>query len=108
VVVRRGYDRRVPNPYSRFVDSPWDVIVEETARFASAHPGWGHVDDVAQSIAVSEVADQLAGLLSMHDLVVAPRPVAHPQRQVIAAASRRSRNSRKLTATLDGTLEPQT
>jgi hypothetical protein len=48
------------------------------ASLASEHPEFGHLLGIVRSIRQSGVEDSLAGMTSMHDLIVAIAPVQSP------------------------------
>lgn len=54
---------------------------------ADAHPEFGYMVDVVDSIMASDVRDELAGCTTMHDLLVVPRPIAPPPYDVIRVCS---------------------
>ncbi|MCG3753191.1 hypothetical protein [Amycolatopsis sp. Poz14] len=61
-------------PY-RFEEVPWTEIAARFHETAAAHPEFSHLADIADSVLACEGEHRLAGLTSMHDLVVAARPL---------------------------------
>jgi hypothetical protein len=59
----------------RFEEVPWQEIASRFREFAERHPDFQHMADIADSVLTCDGATRLAGLTSMHDLVVAARPV---------------------------------
>lgn len=64
-----------------FPDNSWSEIAAFYAEYAAA--SGRHLGDLAANIRDSPSAGSLAGLTSMHDLVVAARPLSDPPLDVI-------------------------
>ena len=54
---------------------------------AEAHPKFGHMVAIVDTVLRSDVRDRLAGCTSMHDLIVVPRPIQEPPYDVIRVCS---------------------
>ncbi|SDI61323.1 hypothetical protein SAMN05192558_106284 [Actinokineospora alba] len=59
----------------------WSAIAERCQEMAAEHPEFQHMADIADSVIARRAEDRLAGFTSMHDLVVAARPL--PERPPI-------------------------
>lgn len=60
---------------NRFKEVPWQEIASRFHDFAEEHPDFQHMAAIVDSVLACDGASRLAGLTSMHDLVVAARPV---------------------------------
>lgn len=58
-----------------FRDVPWTEIASRFIELASSHPPFQHMADIVDSVIACQATTELAALTSMHDLVVAKRPV---------------------------------
>ncbi|MGW0519948.1 hypothetical protein [Crossiella sp. NPDC003009] len=61
-------------PYP-FQEVRWNYIAEYVHEYAARERGFRHMADLVDSILARGGAAQLAGLTSMYDLLVTPRPV---------------------------------
>ncbi|MET8250096.1 hypothetical protein [Micromonospora sp. NPDC005197] len=59
----------------QFEEVPWPEIAVRFHDFAEQHPDFEHMAAIVDSVLACDGASRLAGLTSMHDLVVAARPV---------------------------------
>lgn len=75
----RTYGRTLP-----FTASPWEEISRFLGGMALRFPEFGHMAAIARSVRASGMAAQLAGTISMHDLLVVTVPVPEPPYDVIA------------------------
>ncbi|SDZ24705.1 hypothetical protein SAMN05421504_11171 [Amycolatopsis xylanica] len=74
-------------PY-RFDEVPWAEIAGWFHEMAAKHPEFRPMADIADSVLACEGEQRLAGLTSMHDLVVTARPVPeHPPVEVVIVRS---------------------
>jgi hypothetical protein len=71
----------------RFDAVPWDEIAARFGTLAAAHPELAPVADIAASVRGCGAEHRLAGLTSMHDLVVTTRPVPEPPIEVVVVRS---------------------
>ncbi|GAA2687986.1 MULTISPECIES: hypothetical protein [Actinosynnema] len=76
----RGWDAERVRMNSRawtghFDEVPWDEIAAQFHATAAEHPVFRHMADVVDSVLACGGGQRLAGLTSMHDLVVTARPV---------------------------------
>ncbi|MEV4598531.1 hypothetical protein AB0K15_14095 [Amycolatopsis sp. NPDC049253] len=77
--------RALPYP---FREVPWPRIAEKFRAMADLHPQFAHMADIADSVLACDGASRLAGLTSMHDLIVTPRPVPdRPPVEVVVVRS---------------------
>ncbi|WP_091646777.1 hypothetical protein [Micromonospora pallida] len=63
---------------AEFRETPWPQIEGQLGEWCARSPEMRPVLDIARSVLFSGADAQLAGLLSMTDLVVVPRPVPNP------------------------------
>jgi hypothetical protein len=70
-------------PYP-FLGSGWTDIESRYEALVVQHPEFEHLLGVVRSIRQSGVEDSLAGMTSMHDLIVAAAPVQSPPIDTIA------------------------
>ncbi|MFG1911551.1 hypothetical protein [Kribbella sp. NPDC048928] len=70
-----------------FFEQPWDETYEFLRGMADEHPKFEHMVAVAESVIRTESTELLAGTLSMHDILVLPRPLTGPPYEVIAVRS---------------------
>ncbi|WP_432847989.1 hypothetical protein ACQPXB_44545 [Amycolatopsis sp. CA-161197] len=61
-------------PYP-FREVPWPEIAVRFREMGDRHPEFAHMADIVDSVLECDGASRLAGLTSMHDLIVTPRPV---------------------------------
>ncbi|MFJ9779473.1 hypothetical protein ACIRSS_07815 [Amycolatopsis sp. NPDC101161] len=74
----------------RFHEVPWREITTRFDAMAADHAELRPLADIAGSVLACGGERQLAGLTSMHDLVVAARPLPeHPPVPVVVVRSRR-------------------
>ncbi len=66
-----------------FHPQPWPEIHALLADIAQQDPAFQYLVDIAVSVIESERADELAACLSMHDIVITPRPVSAPPIDVV-------------------------
>lgn len=59
----------------RFEEVPWPEIATRFHDFAARHSDFQHMAAIVDSVLACDGASRLAGLTSMHDLVVAARPI---------------------------------
>lgn len=71
----------------RFDAVPWAEIAARFRTLAAEHPELRPVADIAASVRACGAEDRLAGLTSMHDLVVTARPVPAPPIEVVVVRS---------------------
>ncbi|MFD7653552.1 hypothetical protein ACFV4N_06190 [Actinosynnema sp. NPDC059797] len=70
-----------PHP---FREQPWDRIAAWFHEVAAQNRHYRHMADIVDSVRACGGEERLAGLTSMHDLVVTPRPVrAAPPVEVV-------------------------
>jgi len=72
-----------PRAQSSFDAVPWPEIATRFHKMAAAHEEFRHMAEIVDSIVASGAGEVLAGYTSMHDLVVAPRPVDEPPDDVV-------------------------
>ncbi len=71
-----------------FEERPWDEIVVRFTAMAAEHPQFQHMADIVDSVLACHEQSRLAGLTSMHDLVVTPRPApTRPPIEVVIVRS---------------------
>lgn len=58
-----------------FREVPWTEIASRFTELAALHPDFQHMADVVDSVIAQQATTNLAALTSMHDLVVAKRPL---------------------------------
>jgi hypothetical protein len=74
-------------PYP-FEEVAWADIAIRFHQMAALHPPFSHMADVVDSVIASSAQPRLAGLTSMHDLVVTTRPVSsEPPIEVVIVRS---------------------
>jgi hypothetical protein len=74
-------------PYP-FKERSWDEIAVRFSEMAAAHPQFQHMADIVGSVIACHEQSRLAGLTSMHDLVVTSRPVpVRPPIEVVIVRS---------------------
>ncbi len=61
-----------------FHDVPWTEIARRCRVMSDRHPEFQHLTDIADSVLACDADKHLAGLTSMHDLVVTTRPIPEP------------------------------
>lgn len=61
-----------------FHEVPWDKIADRFRAIEQTHPGFSPMVDIVTSVIETGADQQLAGLTSMTDLIVVPRPVPEP------------------------------
>jgi hypothetical protein len=66
---------------------PWPEIAARFSAMAAKHPEFRHMADMVESVIACGGADRLAGLTSMHDLVVTPLPIVDPPTEVVVVRS---------------------
>ncbi len=66
-----------------FPERSWDDIASFLGGMAEQHESFGYQDAIVQSVLVSGGRESLAGLTSMHDLVVTSTPVSAPPLDVV-------------------------
>jgi hypothetical protein len=59
----------------RFDEAAWDAITSRFHEMAAKHSEFRHMADIVDSVLACGGEQRLAGLTSMHDLVVTARPV---------------------------------
>jgi len=80
----------------RFDEVPWSTIATRFHEMAAEHSDFRHMADIADSVLTSGGEQHLTALTSMHDLVVAARPV--PERPPIDVVIVRSPSSGQVSA----------
>lgn len=58
-----------------FRESPWAEIASRFTELAVLHPSFQHMADIVDSVIARRATTDLAALTSMHDLVVAKKPL---------------------------------
>jgi hypothetical protein len=72
----------------RFEEVAWGEIASRFRRLAAEHPEFRHMADIVDSVVACGGEQRLAGLVSMHDLVVTARPVPEaPPTEVVIVRS---------------------
>jgi hypothetical protein len=72
----------------RFDEVPWAEIATRFHEMAAQHPEFRHLADIVDSVLTCGGDQHLAGLTSMHDLVVTARPVPEqPPIEVVVVRS---------------------
>lgn len=71
----------------RFVPLPWAELQARLNAVADADPTHRHLAAIVTSVRTSGQEAHLAGLTSMHDLIVRSRPVPDPPVDVVAVRS---------------------
>ena len=61
-----------------FRPKDWSDIRRDLGQMTKANPGSNYLIDIIDSVIASGLADSLAATTSMHDLIVAARPVMDP------------------------------
>lgn len=58
-----------------FREIPWAEIASRFTELAALHPHFQHMADIVDSVIARQATTELAALTSMHDLVVAKKPL---------------------------------
>jgi hypothetical protein len=61
-----------------FNEIPWSMIAARFEEMATKHPEFRHMADIVASVRSCGGEQRLAGLTSMHDLIVTTRPIPEP------------------------------
>lgn len=70
-------------PYP-FRPRPWQELLSRFNDLAEHHDGFRHMAGVVASVIQADAAERLAGMTSMHDLIVVPQPIPEPPYDVVA------------------------
>jgi hypothetical protein len=70
-----------------FREKPWTEIQSFLGGMADTHPAFEHMRQIVDSVLATDAGRSLAGTTSMHDLIVAARPVPETPCDVIAVRS---------------------
>jgi hypothetical protein len=71
----------------RFTEVAWTDIAARFNDMARGRPEFQHMADIVASVLASRGVDRLAGLTSIHDLVVTPRPIHEPPIETVIVRS---------------------
>lgn len=73
---------QAPFPFE-FHPWPWEQLHDKFVQIAAQNPDFRYLADITASILSSGVADELAGLTSMYDLIVASQPLSAPPFEIV-------------------------